>query len=140
VISADNLPSRVDGNDTILVINRIGGDLRAGASTLGTLSSLLYDDMENALGYSFSAGCQYRGKVTCAGASCPPGVDGFVPAGRSGWVRLYGVGDIGLFGAVINHNSNARIGANAYNQGHNFHHLTLTNAASITIPVVPPDC
>lgn len=140
VVSADNLPSRAEGNDTLLVINRVGGDLRVGASTLGTFSGLLYDDMENALGYSFSAGCQYRGKVTCTGASCPPGVETFIPAGRSGWMRLYGASDIGLFGAVINHNGNARGSANAYSQGRNLHTLTLTGAASITIPLMPPNC
>src|SRR4030095_14419835 len=37
VLSLDNVPSRSDGNDTLLVVNRIGGNLATGASTLGTL-------------------------------------------------------------------------------------------------------
>ncbi len=141
VIAADNLPSRVDGNDTLIVVNRIGGDLRAGANAIGTLTSLLYDDLENAQSYSLSAGCQYRGRFYCLGGSCPsPRIEDFIPSGRSGWLRLYGQSDIGVFGSVINYSVNARNSANAYNQGHNLHPLTLTSAASMTIPVMPPNC
>ncbi|MEP7338959.1 MAG: HYR domain-containing protein [Acidobacteriota bacterium] len=140
IVAADSLPSRADGNDTMIVVNRIGGDLRVGASTLGMLSGVVYDDMENALSYSLTAGCQYRGKFSCSGASCPPGIESFIPSGRSGWLRLYSPSDIAIFGVVLNYNSNARNSASAYNQGHNFHTLTPTNAASITIPVMPPNC
>ncbi|MEO6725329.1 MAG: HYR domain-containing protein [Blastocatellia bacterium] len=141
VIAADTLPSRTDGNDTLIVVNRIGGDLRAGANAIGTLTSLLYDDMENVQSYSLSAGCQYRGRFYCLGASCPsPRIEDFIPSGRSGWLRLYCQSDIAIFGSVINYNINTRNSANAYNQGHNLHPLTLTSTASITIPVMPPNC
>ncbi|MGH9799750.1 MAG: HYR domain-containing protein, partial [Blastocatellia bacterium] len=42
VAAASNLSSRGDGNETLFVFNRLGGDLRIGASTLGTLFGLLY--------------------------------------------------------------------------------------------------
>jgi hypothetical protein len=37
-------------------------------------------------------------------------------------------------------NANAGSSAEAFNQGHNLHKLTLTNAASVTIPVFTPGC
>jgi len=142
VIAVDNLPSIADGNDTMIIANRLGGDLRVGAGGIGTLFGMLYDDVETVTSFSLAgSGCQYRGKYYCVGAACSgPRVMQFIPSGRSGWLRLYSQSDIGLFGAVLNYNGNARTVANAYNQGHNLHHLTLTNAANITIPIVPPNC
>lgn len=141
VIAVDNVPSVIDGNDTIIIVNRLGGDLRVGAETVGTLFGMVYDDIETPMAFSLTAGCQYRGKYYCVGSACPgPRIWQFIPSGRSGWLRLYGASEIAVFGAALNYNSNTRNSASAYNQGHNFHTLTLTNAASITIPVMPPNC
>jgi len=41
---------------------------------------------------------------------------------------------------LINFNANAGANPNAFNQGHNLHVLTLTTAASFTIPIFPPSC
>ena len=142
-IAADSVPSRVDGNDTRLVINRLGGDLRVGAGTLGTLSGLLFDDAETSISLSRSGGCQLFWDLSgCLGGSpCfGPRFEQFVPSGRSGWLKLFGQSDIAIFGVMLNLNRNFREQATAYNQGHGFHHLTLTSAASITIPVFPPNC
>jgi hypothetical protein len=140
-IAVDNVPSVIDGNDTIIIVNRLGGDLRVAAETAGSLFGVIYDDLENPVLFSLTAGCQYRGNYYCVGSACPgPRIWQFIPSGRSGWLRLYSQSDIGIFGTVLNYNSNARNSASAYNQGHNFHTLTLTNAASITIPVIPPNC
>ncbi len=40
---ADNIPSCADGNDTLVIINRLAGNLATGVATLGTLFGLLYD-------------------------------------------------------------------------------------------------
>jgi len=63
-----------------------------------------------------------------------------VPAGRSGWMKLYQTSDQAMLGASINYNANAAGAAAAFNQGHNLHKLTLTTAASLTIPVFPAGC
>ncbi|MBP6824647.1 MAG: HYR domain-containing protein [Acidobacteria bacterium] len=139
-VAASNLSSRADGNESIVFINRLGGDFRTGASTLGTISGLLYDDAENALSVSRSGGCQLRLELTSC-LPCPgPRFESFIPSGRTGWLRLYSQSDIAIFGAGIVTNPNVRATANAFNQGHNLHTLTLTNSASITIPVLPPTC
>lgn len=134
VVAVDSIPSRADGNDTRLILNRLGGDLRVSAGLIGSLSGTIYDDLENANSYSANAACQL---LTAAGGNR---FDTIVSAGRTGWQKIYGQSDIGLFGAAINFNPNTRAVIKAFNQGRNLRKLSLTNAASITIPVSPPDC
>src|SRR5262249_7045370 len=45
-IAVDNIQSRVDGNDTLVVINRPSGNLAIGADTLGTVGGIMYSDDE----------------------------------------------------------------------------------------------
>jgi hypothetical protein len=45
-----------------------------------------------------------------------------------------------LFGAVINYNPNATTNTGAFNQGRNLHKLTLTDTATIVVPVLIPPC
>lgn len=140
VLAASNVPSRADGNDTLLVINRIGGNLGIGASTLGSLFGTLYDDAENVLSFSISGSCQYRQIISGTNIRTAPRFETFVPAGRSGWVKLGSQGGtIGILGAQITANANAATSAGAFNGGHNLHKLTLTTS-SYTVPVFPPSC
>jgi len=141
VLALSNVLSRADGNDTLLIVNRIGGNLGTGVGSLGTLFGLLYDDAESALSFSINSGsCQYRGSITNNAPRTAPRFETFIPAGRSGWMRLYGGTDVGILGAAINRNSNASSSAGAFNQGHNLHTLTLTNSVTATLPVFPPSC
>lgn len=139
-LALSNLASRADGNDTLLVLNRIGGNLGIGASTLGSIFGILYDDAEHGLSFSFSGNCQLRSSINNNFPRTAPRFEQFVPAGRSGWMRLYSQSDVGLTGAAINFNANAASTAGAFNQGHNLHTLTLATAASYVIPVFPPNC
>ncbi len=141
VLAASNIPSRADGNDTVIVLNRFGGSLAAGASTLGALFGILYDDAENPLSFTFTAGvCQFRSSLSSSFPRVAPRFEQFIPAGRSGWAKFYSQSDIALLGAQLNFNANAGTAANAFNQGHNLHKLTLTSAATLTIPIFPPNC
>ncbi|HMV49779.1 MAG TPA: HYR domain-containing protein [Blastocatellia bacterium] len=140
VIAADNFAGRVDGNNHLFFINRLGGDLRVGASTLGTLLGTVYDDAENAVSLTLSAGCQFGGYPFNTWPRLGLRFETFIPAGRSGWMKFAGQSDIALFGVMLNFNPNFKEQATAYTQGHRFHHLTLTNAASLTIPVISPNC
>ncbi len=141
VLAASNIPSRADGNDTLIVLNRFGGSLAAGAGTLGSLFGILYDDAENPLSFTFTAGvCQFRSSLSSNFPRVAPRFENFIPAGRSGWAKFYSQSDIALLGAQINFNANAGTAANAFNQGHNLHKLTLTSAAVLTIPIFPPNC
>ena len=140
-LALDNVGSRADGNDTLLILNRIGGNLGIGASSLGTLFGIFYDDAENALSFSVTGGCQLRNSITNNFPRITPRFETFVPAGRTGWAKIYNqTGAIGITGAAINFTPNASSSAGAFNQGHNLHHLTLNNSMSYIIPVFPPSC
>jgi hypothetical protein len=141
VIAASNIPSRADGNDTLLIIDRLGGSLAVGSATIGSLFGILYDDAENPLSFTFSAGvCQFRSSLSNNFPRTAPRFENFIPAGRSGWAKFYSLSDIALLGSTINFNPNAGTAANAFNGGHNMHKLTLTTGATVTIPVFPSNC
>jgi len=140
VLAVDNVGSRADGNDTLLILNRIGGNLATGASTLGTIFGILYDDSESGLSFSVTGSCQLRNSLSNTFPRTTPRFENFIPAGRSGWLKVFSQTDIGLSGSVINFNPNAGTTAGAFNQGHNLHILTGTAAMSYTIPVFPPGC
>ncbi len=139
VVAVDNFPSTADGNNTLLILNRVGGDLRSGASNLGALFGVLFDEAEQPLSFTLSSNtCQLRGSLNNSFLRTTQRLETVVSAGRTGWLRLWGVNDIGLLGAVINLNANA--GVNNFSQGHNLHKLTFTTSASLTIPIIPPAC
>jgi hypothetical protein len=140
VLAASNIPSRADGNDTLIIINRVGGNLATGAATLATLFGLLYDDAESVFSFSVTGGCQLRGSLSNTFPRTTPRLETIIPAGRSGWLKIRSDSDIGIIGAQINANANAGAQAGAFNGGHNLHKLTLATAASYTMPVFPPSC
>ncbi|MBI1761578.1 MAG: putative Ig domain-containing protein [Acidobacteria bacterium] len=141
VLALSNIGSRADGNSTLLVVNRIGGNLATGASTLVNVFGVLYDDAESPYSFSFSPGvCQFRSVISNAFPRTTPRFEQVIPGGRSGWLKLGLQADGALSGAALNFNANAATSSNAFNQGHNLHKLTLTTAASVTVPVFPPSC
>ncbi|MDQ3010674.1 MAG: IPT/TIG domain-containing protein [Acidobacteriota bacterium] len=141
VLALNNILSRSDGNDTLLVVNRIGGNLATGASTIGSLSGVLYGDVENGFSFTTTVGaCQLRALLMNSFPRTTPRFEQVILAGRSGWMKFWGASDVGLLGATINLNKNSAANASAFNQGHNLHKLTLTNVAVLTIPIFPPNC
>jgi len=140
MLAVDNLPSRAGGNDTLLVLNRISGNLSGSVDTLGSISGILYNDTETGYSFGFSGGCQLRSTLNNNFPRTTPRYDQVIPAGRSGWMKLWTSADTAILGAMINFNPNTATSSGAFNQGHNLHKLRLTAAASLTIPVIPPNC
>jgi hypothetical protein len=139
-LALSNIASRADGNNTLLIVNRIGGSLATGASTLANLFGVLYDDGETPFSFSFSPGtCQFRSIISSNFPRTAPRFEQVIPAGRSGWLKIAMITDGAISGAAINANPNAGTQANAFNQGHNLHKLTLTTT-TLTVPVFPPGC
>ncbi len=139
-LADDNIGSRADGNDTLVILNRVGGNLGTGAASLGTLFGIFYDDAENSLSFSITGGCQLRNSVSNNFPRIAPRFETFIPAGRTGWFKVYSQSDIGILGAAINFNPNAASSAGAFGGGHNLHALTLSAAANYVVPVFPPSC
>ncbi|HMX27848.1 MAG TPA: DUF11 domain-containing protein, partial [Blastocatellia bacterium] len=140
LLALDNIPSRSDANDTLLVINRIGGNLGIGAGTLGTLFGILYDDTERAFSFSVSGNCQIRSSLSNNFPRTAPRFETAIPAGRSGWLKLWSAANNGILGAAINFNPNKAGSSNAYGGARNLNHLRLTDTASYIMPVFPPSC
>lgn len=141
-LALDSIASAVDGNSTLLVVDRIGGNLGTGVSTVGQLFGILYDDTEHA--YSFERSTTRRQfRAILSSTDFPRTVPRFtnvIPAGRTGWMKFWRDDDGGIIGAAINFNPNTLASGSAFNQGHNLHHLTLTTASSFIVPVFPPNC
>jgi len=141
-LALSNFPSRADGNDTMLIVNSIAGNYATGATTSGGLFGVIYDDAETPFSYNLTGACQVMGSLSDGFPRTTPRLSQIVPAGRSGWLKIYNLTtDRALLGAAINNNANANAQANAFNGGHNLHKLTLTaGGTTITLPVFPPTC
>ena len=135
VVAVDNIPSRADGNDTLLILNAVGGDLSTSSTILGNLFGILYDDAETPLSFSSSANCQLRQSINNNFPRTAPRVETHIPSGRSGWMRINSSSGSAIVGSVINRG----MGDTAFSGGHNLHHLTLTTAA-LRIPIFPSNC
>jgi hypothetical protein len=141
VLALDNIQARADGNDTLLVLNRFGGNLATGAATLNNVFGIAYNDGEVGSSFGFSPGtCQFRAILSNSFPRTVPRLETIIPAGQTGWMKLFATSDIGLLGATINFNANAGASAGAFSQGHNLHKLRLTTSMVLTIPIFPPRC
>jgi uncharacterized repeat protein (TIGR01451 family)/fimbrial isopeptide formation D2 family protein len=142
VLASDNIPSRADQNNTLLIVDAIGGNFTRSGSTLVSLFGFLYDDAE--IGYSFTQNvstCQFRSQLSNSFPRLFNGFTNIIPAGRSGWMKLWSTSTtIGIIGAQINQNPNVASSSGAFNQGHNLHKLTLNPSVTLTVPTLPPAC
>lgn len=140
MLAIDKLRSRANGNDTLLVLNRVAGNLLIGAATLGGISGVLYDDQAAPFTFTFIGSSQFRNTLSNTFPATSPNFESVIPAGRLGWMKLYSPSDIGILGAVLNFNANAGASANAFSGGRNLRKLTFTSSATYTMPVFPPTC
>ncbi len=141
VLALSNIPSRADGNDTLLIINRVGGNLGTGASTLGILFGLLYDNAENVHSFSFAGSCQLRAVLSNIFPRTTPRFESVIAAGHTGWLEIFNqTGAIGILGAAINFNPNQGAAKGAFSGAHNLHKLTLNCTSAYTLPIFPASC
>ncbi len=89
-LAIDNLTSRVDGNDTMLVLINPSGNMEIGANTLGSVAGILYNDAENAYSFTFSSGqCQVKFSINNSTPRTAPRFTTVIPSGRTGWMKIY---------------------------------------------------
>ncbi|MEP7341109.1 MAG: hypothetical protein ABI977_25490 [Acidobacteriota bacterium] len=140
-LALDNIASRVDNNDTLLILNRVSGNLGIGADALGAVTGLLYNDTENAYSFSFtSSQCQIKFSINNTTPRTAPRFTNVVPSGRSGWMKFFNYTGAPLLGAAINLNPGSSASPTAFDFGHNLHKLRLSPSSSILIPIFPPNC
>ncbi|HKX32165.1 MAG TPA: hypothetical protein VJ302_31045 [Blastocatellia bacterium] len=138
-VAVSNIPSRLDGNETTLILNNLSGDLSQTMNSVPRLFVLVYDDQENPFSASLAPGaCQKRVVLSDAEPRIPRRLSAVIPAGRSGWMRIQTtLGNTPLLGAVVNYNPSTATRADVFNGGHNLHALTLVDTTTITMPVYP---
>ncbi|NOT61852.1 MAG: hypothetical protein HOP19_16685 [Acidobacteria bacterium] len=141
VLAVSSLGSNLDGNSTMIIVNRVGGSLVSGAATTGSLFGLLYDDAEAGVSFNLNGNCQVQGLLSNSFPRVTGTFTGFIGQGRTGWMKIYSSqGDRGLLGSVLTYNQNAGSQPSAFTGGRNMHKLTLSASNSYTIPVFPPNC
>jgi len=134
-VALSNIPSRASNDRTILILNSVRGSLLTGVTGVGALFGLLFDDAEQSQSFQISIGCQYFRTLSNDVPRTVPRFDTVIPAGRTGWMKIYSQSSLGLLGSMIVYNQQARIN---FEGGHNLHTLTLsTNANSLTVPIFP---
>jgi hypothetical protein len=133
--------SRVDGNVTRLIINRIGGDLTFGAAVapLGMFGGTLYDPQANAVAWStMSAGPQRMSELTNGFPETNPAFEDFLPGGVFGRLTVEGSAPgVGLLGAALDFNPEVNFSASALPGGRNLNGLALADPVTLTIPTPP---
>ncbi|HZS05344.1 MAG TPA: hypothetical protein VFD58_10960 [Blastocatellia bacterium] len=139
VLAIDNLLSARDGNNTLLVVNRIHIRLNIGGESVGDIFGLLFNELEAAFSFSFfHFPCQLKTSLSDTFPRTTPRLSSVIPSGSTGWMKFWRTDDRALLGSVINRNTSAA--ATAYQGGHNLHKLTYTTNDSIVIPVFSPTC
>jgi hypothetical protein len=80
-LGLNNIPSRADGNDTMLIVNSFTGALEtARREPISQYFGSLYDDSENVVSFTFGAqSCQVRGSMTNTFPRTTPRFENFIP-------------------------------------------------------------
>jgi uncharacterized repeat protein (TIGR01451 family) len=141
-VAMSNIASLRDGNNTLLVLDRIGGNLGSGVGALGTIFGILYDDSESAYSFSLSGGgsCQLKGQLSDNFPRILGRFSSVIAEGRTGWARLSAPSGIGMIGAQFTANRNAASSPSAFTGAHGLHALTAAPTTAFTVPVFPPTC
>ena len=145
VVAVSSLPSPSDGlngsYDTQLILNRIGGSLLGQSDPLGNIFGNLYNDAGVSASLTFSSSsCQLKAGITRTFPRTVPRPNVHIPAGRTGWLRLYPPTlDVGLLGAVLV-SDNSPSSNSPYSGGRNLHVLRMSSMVTYVMPVFPPTC
>ncbi|MFN7927197.1 MAG: hypothetical protein U0Y68_04495 [Blastocatellia bacterium] len=158
MLALDNLPAIADGNQTMVLVNQIGGSLPGNRKmdNLGGLTGIVYDAA--AKPYAWQVGNintpQFQKVITADFPLTTPLINVVIPAQSSGWMRLWPTSrSQGVTGAVLFFDKSdapglGRCGAcirplaaagNGRGLSRNLHHQLLTTA-ELTIPVYPRKC
>src|SRR5581483_6538603 len=145
VLAVSSIPSRADGNDPLLIVNSLGGDLRTSAAPIGNLFGIVFDQLENPYSWTATAGCQLFRPLNNNFPRTTPRLSSIIPSGATGWMKFWSTGTTSsnpaaIFGAIINNNGSAGSNSSAFNQGRNLHKLTFGSSVTLTIPVFPSNC
>ncbi len=139
VLAVDSIGSRGDGNETLLVVNGVGGVFSTSAFTIGALFGILYNDQEEPHSWTRAAGCQLLVQLNDSFPRTTPRFDVVIPSGQTGWMKFWSTTTINntpfgtatdgraLLGAVFQRNPNSASAAGAFQEARNLHKLNLVS-------------
>jgi len=146
-LALSNIPSRASNDRTLVTVFSPTGSLVTAPASAVTVFGLLFDDAEQSQSFSLAFTCgQTLLELSNTTPRTVPRFDSVIPAGRSGWMKIWNSAQVGILGSMIVYNQ--QVGLN-FAGGHNLHHLTLTtNSGSgsssspisypnLTVPVFP---
>ena len=140
VLIASHLPSFADHNSTLVILNRVGGDLFESVDRIGDFNGWLFDDLERGLSFVASGGCQFRQLINGTFPRTAPRFPQFVPSGRTGWMKFVAQDGVAMLGSMIVRNTEKERFDNAFSGGRNLHRSSFAPAASYKMPVFLPHC
>ena len=140
LLAIDNLSSIKDGNNMILVLNRVGGNLISTAPSIGTVSGKMYDTGRLAEDFNFTSSTPQSANTLSVNFPRigPKKLDLFIPAGQSGWMKVGADSNIGLTGVLFNFS--AVRSQYAYSGGNNLQAVVLAGNVTLDIPLAVPNC
>ncbi len=140
LLMVDNLGSVKDGNDTRLIVTRVGGSLVGNAGAVGAITGKIYNGNRAAQDFSFSAsGSQFVSSLSNNFPRLTTRLDLFIPSGQSGWMKLWTDANWGIIGSVLNLPSNPRT-PNAFAGGFNLQQGALAGTVSLVVPISVSTC
>ena len=140
-LAVSSLPSLEAGNQTMLIVNRLGGDFSTQVDPLGSIYGMAYDDQ--GVAYGFCARKATGQFITPLGAGFPRTglrIDDIIPADRTGWMKIWATDDSPILGAVLNYHPDTVSNAGGFSQGRLLHRLTSTGLTRWVVPLFPPGC
>ncbi len=140
ILMAGNLPSFADNNSTLVILNRVGGDLFEQVDMIGDFNGWLFDDQERALSFVASGGCQFRQLINGTFPRTTPRFTQFVPSGHTGWMKFVAGEGRAILGSMIVLNTEKENFSNVFNGGRNLHRPTFASSAIYKMPVFLPHC
>ena len=129
-LAYNGLTSAADGNDTIVVVNRIGGNLAGKIDGIGALSGVVSGARGKFAFKTRVDSCQMQSSL----GDLLPNLNAAVPAGKTAALEIASDGgDIGLFGVVLTANARNASFAGA----RNFDSSSPAESDSLLVPVKP---
>lgn len=140
VLTISNLPSFADNNSTLVILNRVGGDLFESVDKIGDFNGWLFDDLEHAASFVTTGGCQFRQLINGTFPRTTPRFPQFVPSGHTGWMKFAAQEGVAILGSMIVLNTEKERFDNAFSGGRNLHKSTFAASATLKMPVFLPKC
>ncbi len=129
VLTLDKVASPADGNDSILVVNRIGGNLAKQGAPIEAVSGLVSNSGGSKVSFQSKVeSCQLQSPL----AKLLPDSKAAIPSGQTGEIELSdAAGEGGFVGAVLNANNRSQ----SFSGARNFDSKAVSASVRLEIPV-----